>query len=127
MIILASLHVGLWNMYWSEMKLPDIHIGTVAVGWWWGCRSSVFMENSKIIVKSVCVNKKLKGLFRHTDQGMSLNWHRYGRIFFCIECVVKNGICPCISLTTCILRDILLLDVLIDIMFCFYSVFHQPS
>ena len=30
-------------------------------------------------------------------------------------------------LATCILRYILLLDILIDIMFCFYSLFNQPS
>ena len=53
------------------------------------------------------------------------DFHSYSRFLFCVECVVKNSICLCILLTTCILRYILLLDVFIDIRLCFYSLFKQ--
>ena len=52
------------------------------------------------------------------------DWHRYDRLLFALSVPFRTE-SVCILLTICILRYILLLDVLIGIMPCFYSLFNQ--
>ena len=54
------------------------------------------------------------------------DWLRYDKLLFVLSVPVRTE-SVCILLTTCILRYILLLDVRIVIMLCFYSLFNQLS